>query len=138
MRGLVLVLVGGTSSGEASTAPNRIVMQRGQAPGPRSSPHPPPVPTGREPTCSVLTSFGWQSSFRNASQCFPVYHLVHIKCNGSSVTMSMLHYYRYITSIVLRTISMKSGLMLAPPTSAPSISGRATNSAIFSEVTLPP
>ena len=42
----MLVLVGGTSSGKASTAPARLVVQPGQAQGPRPSPHPPLVPTG--------------------------------------------------------------------------------------------
>ena len=41
----MLVLVGGTSSGEASTAPSRLVVRPGQAQGPRPSPHPPLVPT---------------------------------------------------------------------------------------------
>ncbi len=36
------------------------------------------------------------------------------------------------------TLYVKSGLILAPPTSAPSISGCAINSLMLSEVTLPP
>src|SRR5690348_14075105 len=41
-------------------------------------------------------------------------------------------------SAVRRTISTNSGLRLAPPTSAPSMLGRAANSAMLVAVTLPP
>lgn len=60
--------------------------------------------------------------------------------DGTIFTVQLLQYYccRCITSIVLCTISTKSGLRLAPPTRAPSISGWVTNSEMLVDVTLPP
>ncbi len=60
----------------------------------------------------------------------------------SYMPYELLHRFCYdcccMTSMVLRRISTKSGLRLAPPTSAPSMSGRLTNSLMLAGVTLPP